>query len=208
MQIQVLGPVRGWQDAVEIDLGTSGQRTVLGLLVLAEGQPMSIAELVDAMWPQRPPSTATNVVQTHVSRLRRVLEPARSPRTPSLVLPWTGGGYALHLPADQVDLAQFRKFVGLARQSRAAGDVRATADLLGQALRLWRGMPLAGTTVPAGHPKVVALAGERDAALAHYAETTIAAGRAGDALPFLSAAAAAQPLDARAAGPRNCRWLL
>jgi DNA-binding SARP family transcriptional activator/tetratricopeptide (TPR) repeat protein len=195
MRIQVLGPVRGWQDAAEIDLGTTGQRTVLGLLVLAEGQPMSIAELVDAMWPQRPPSTATNVVQTHVSRLRRILEPDRSPRTPSLVLPWTSGGYALHLAADQVDLAQFRRLIASARQSRAAGDLRATADLLGQALRLWQGMPLAGTAAPASHPKVVALAGERDAALAHYAEATIAAGLAGEALPYLSAAAAAQPLD-------------
>jgi DNA-binding SARP family transcriptional activator len=195
VQIQVLGPLRAWRAGVEVDLGPPGQRAVLGLLALAGGQPVPIAELVDALWQEQPPSTAVNVLQTHVSRLRRLLEVGRQPHGRSVLLPLASGGYALRLPAQQVDLTRFRQLVGRAERSRTAGDLAASADLLGQALRLWRGGPLAGIAVLARHPRLVALARERSAALARYAETMIIAGAAADALPVLSEAAAAQPLD-------------
>jgi tetratricopeptide (TPR) repeat protein len=195
LRIQVLGPLRGWRDGVEVDLGPTAQRAALGLLVLAGGQPVSVAELVDGLWPQRPPSTATNVVQTHVRRLRLLLDVGRRPYRPSEVLPTIGGGYALRTQADDVDLARFRRLVGLAEQARARGELPAAAALFGQALRLWQGAPLAGITVLASHPRVVALLGERHVAVAHYAEAMIAAGAAADALPVLTEAAAGQPLD-------------
>ncbi len=191
----MLGPLRGWRDGAEVDLGPAGQRAVLGLLVLAAGQPVSLAELVDGLWPQRPPPTATNVVQTHVRRLRRLLELDRRPYSRSAVLPTTGGGYALRPEVGDVDLTRFRRLVELADAAHARDDQRDAAALLGQALRLWQGPPLAGIMVLAGHPKVVALTGERQVALAHYAEAMIAAGAAADALPILTEAAAGQPLD-------------
>lgn len=147
-----------------MDLGPSGQRAVLGLLALADGQPVPIAELVDVLWPQQPPSRAVNVVQTHVSRLRRLLEAGRRPRSRSLLLPLVSGGYALRLPAEQLDLAYFRQLVRLAERAGATGDLAAAADLLGRALRLWQGGPLpgrrsAGQAVTRGHGGPAARAG-------------------------------------------------
>ncbi|GAB2579031.1 tetratricopeptide repeat protein [Streptomyces capparidis] len=195
MRVQVLGPLGVWHGGRGIELGTPQQRAVLGLLVLADGCPLSRAELGDALWDGTPPRSAANLIQTYVKRLRRLLEPHRPPRTPSAVLPRVGEGYALRLPEDGVDLPCFRRLTGQAEAAHRDGDARRAAALLGEALRLWQGPPLADLPLLAGHPALVALAGERRAAVARYGETMIAAGAAAEALPALARAAAEAPLD-------------
>jgi DNA-binding SARP family transcriptional activator/Tfp pilus assembly protein PilF len=193
VRIQVLGPIRAWQVGEELDLGSPGQRALFGLLALAGGQPVSRTELVDALWERRPPLGAANVIQTYVKHLRRLLEPARPARAPSALLPMVGGGYALRVPGEDVDLMSFRSLVNAA--SAAAPEQQRVAALLAQALGLWQGTPLADVPSMAGHPTVVALARERHAALGRYARAMIAIGAAAEALPLLAQAAAAQPLD-------------
>src|SRR5687768_703432 len=85
--VQVLGPVRAWSGGRELDLGPASRRAVLGLLTLALGQPVPRQEIVDALWGERPPSTANNVIHTHVKHLRRLLEPGRRAYAPSASLP-------------------------------------------------------------------------------------------------------------------------
>lgn len=97
LRLRVLGPMRAWHDEEPIALGPPCQRTVLGLLVLAGGQPVTQSALVDAIWGAAPPATAVNVIQTHVKRLRRLLEPARASHSRSEVLPYVGGGYRLEV---------------------------------------------------------------------------------------------------------------
>jgi tetratricopeptide (TPR) repeat protein len=193
VRIQLLGPVRVWRDGTELDLGPAAPRAVFGLLALAGGQPVPRAELVDALWGERPPASSTNVIQTHVKRLRAVLEPDRLPRTPSPLLPAAGDGYALHAPPDDVDLVRFRRLVAAAAGQRA--DPRRAADLLAEAVGLWQAQPLADIRMLAAHPKVLALSEERWNAVARYGEAMIVVGAAEDALPALEEAAAAQPLD-------------
>jgi tetratricopeptide (TPR) repeat protein/DNA-binding SARP family transcriptional activator len=195
MRVQVLGPVRVWRDEDELDLGPAGQRAVLGLLALACGQPVPRADLVDALWGERPPPSSVNIIQTHIKRLRRLLEPERQRHAPAVLLPAIGAGYALRLAPDRIDLAQFRQLATAAADARRAGDGPRAALLLGQALRLWQGTPLADIPVLAAHPRVVALAGERRSAVVHYADSMIATGAASDALAVLVEAAAAAPLD-------------
>src|SRR3954469_2680918 len=78
LRIQVLGAVSAWRDHTPVPLGQAAQRAVLGLLALAGGRPLSRAELVDGVWCGRsPPPTAVNILQTHVKRLRRLLDPDR-----------------------------------------------------------------------------------------------------------------------------------
>ncbi|MCE6998293.1 tetratricopeptide repeat protein [Saccharothrix sp. S26] len=192
--VQVLGPLRAWRDGAALALGPAGRRAVLGLLALAHGKPVTRAELVDALWGERPPPSATNVLHTHVKHLRQLLEPGRGPRAPSTTLPAVDDGYALSLPADAVDLVRFRSLVARADSCRATDPTRA-ADLLGQALALWRGRPLADVPVLADHPGVVTLAGEHRAALARHAEVMIEAGAARDVLPALVEYVAAHGLD-------------
>jgi len=53
--------------------GGPGQRALLAILVLHRGEPVSVDRLIDALWGERPPASATKIVQGHVSSLRKVL---------------------------------------------------------------------------------------------------------------------------------------
>ncbi|WP_439658542.1 tetratricopeptide repeat protein [Lentzea sp. HUAS TT2] len=192
LRVQVLGPVRAWQDGREIELGPAGRRAVLGLLALSGGRVVPRADLVDALWGENPPPSATNVIQTHVKHLRRLFDPERHRYARSTSIPFVGDGYALRIADDEVDVDRFRELVSAAGRTSVAEEV---AELLGTALGLWQGRPLADQPGLTGHAKVVALLGERRTALLAHAETMIGLGRAVDLLPLLVEHAADHPLD-------------
>jgi DNA-binding SARP family transcriptional activator/Tfp pilus assembly protein PilF len=194
VEVQILGQVRAWRGHTELDLGGRGQRALLALLATTPEQVVTGPELVDALWAT-PPSSAVNIIQTYVKRLRRILEPDRRPRTPSTVLPSVGVGYALQVPAEGLDVSRFRELLRSATRAQQDRDQHLAARLLAAAVGLWHGAPLADLAFLADHPRVVALAIERWAATARYGELMIAIGAAADALPALYQAAAAQPLD-------------
>ncbi|CAM3877812.1 hypothetical protein KIPE111705_29355 [Kibdelosporangium persicum] len=183
IRIQVLGPLRVWRDGALLDLGSAGVRALLGLLALNGGQPTSRADIVEALWHDQPPPSASNVIQTYIRSLRRILEPGRRAYGHSSYLPRIGDGYALRAP--DIDLIRFKQLLA-ARQD---------ADKLGAALRLWRGSPLADVPALAGHKKVLALTEQRRAALARYGDLKITAGAAHEVVTLLEDAAADQPLD-------------
>lgn len=191
LRIQVLGSLRVWWEGRELDLGPPRRRAVLGLVALGDGETVTTRELVDALWGDRPPRSAVNVLQTHVKHLRRIMEPDRPPRTGSAVLPHVSGGYAVNQDAVDVDLPRFRTLLADAEAEHTGRAV----ELLGEALRLWRGSPLADLPFLGTHPKVVALAAKRREVLARYGDAMIATGAASDVLPDLAASAAEQPLD-------------
>ncbi|WP_407562820.1 AfsR/SARP family transcriptional regulator [Streptomyces sp. 184] len=201
MRVQVLGPLEVWRDAVRIPLGTPQQRALLGLLVLADGRPLSRGELAEALWGDEQPRSAANLIQTYVKRLRRLLEPDRPARTASELLPRVGEGYALRVPTaggadgDGVDLTRFRRLAAQGEAAQREHGPRLSAPLLGQALALWHGPPLADLPLLAGHPALVALAGERRTAVARYGAAMVASGKAAEALPLLVEYAGRHPLD-------------
>ncbi len=204
MRIQVLGPVTVWRGHERLALGSPQRRAILALLAVSRGQQLPYAGLADALWGERPPASASNVIQTHIKHLRRVLEPGRPSRAASTVLPRLGDGYALRVPHDAIDLLRFRTLVAAAENARRNdgtgeagpddGRVRAAA-LLSDALALWQEPPLADLPALAAHPTVVALAGERRGVLAQYGDAMLAAGKGADVLALLEEAATAQPLD-------------
>lgn len=195
MLVQVLGPVRAWRAGRELDLGPPGRRAVLGFLALARGKVLRRTELVDTLWGDQPPPSATNVIQTHLKHLRRALDPDRHAYARSPNIPTVGDGYALRLPAEQVDVEQFHVMVRTAEEAIRAGRHDEVAATLGEALRLWQGPPLADLPAFSDHPTVLALSGARRYAVVAYANTMIETRRASDALPVVVEEAAAAPLD-------------
>jgi len=195
VRVQVLGSVRAWDDRAEIDLGPPGRRAVLGLLVLAEGEAAATSDLVDALWGDRSPRSAVNVLQTHVKHLRRLLEPGRPARSGSTTLPFAGGGYAVNPDSLDIDLVAFRRLVAEANDLPPDEDRARVAAVLGKALALWHGRPLADVPQLAAHPKVVSLVAKHREVLARYGDAMIAIGAAADVLPQIAEAAAEQPLD-------------
>jgi DNA-binding SARP family transcriptional activator len=52
------------------------QRRLLAALVVADGRACGVDELVDAVWGERAPASATKLVQVYVSQLRKSLPAA------------------------------------------------------------------------------------------------------------------------------------
>src|ERR1700759_3117454 len=103
MRFAVLGPVRAWRDDVDVAVGSPQQRAVLAVLLLWEGAPVSVADLVVAVWGDAPPRTGQHTVRTYIQRLRRLLGPD--------VITSVSGGYSLAVPADSFDLTACRGLV-------------------------------------------------------------------------------------------------
>lgn len=143
----VLGSFRVERDGTELDLGPRLQRALLAILVAEAGHVVPVDRLIDLLWRDAPPAAALASVQAYVSQLRRILEPARSPRAPAQVLVTRDPGYLLCAADDQVDALRFRALVQQAHADLASGQpapvtAKAAAARLDDALALWRGDPL------------------------------------------------------------------
>jgi class 3 adenylate cyclase len=136
MEYRVLGSLEVLDGSGQrLALGGARQQSVLASLLLRAGRTVTVQRLVDDLW-EKPPQTAEKTVRVYVSRLRHELEP----RT----IESRRGGYALVIDGDQFDLARFEKIAAEGRAALGAGRAEHAAQLLSEALALWRGPALAG----------------------------------------------------------------
>ncbi|MGW0579095.1 BTAD domain-containing putative transcriptional regulator [Streptomyces sp. NPDC002920] len=195
LRFAVLGDVRVWRGEAEVDPGPPLRRTLLALLLARAGSPVPLADIVEALWADRAPARAVNMVHRHVGELRRLLEPGLPNRAEGNLLLRGVGGYRLRTPADSVDLLLFRQRVRTARDLRRDGELASAVEEFAGALALWRG-PTAGCPAQApAHPVFTELDREYDAVVREAAEVALGCGRAGRVLPTLTASAARHPLD-------------
>ncbi|MEU9099154.1 BTAD domain-containing putative transcriptional regulator [Streptomyces sp. NPDC048361] len=148
LRFRMLGPVEGDLDGRTLPLGPPQQRALLAVLLLREGRPVSMPELLDAIWGERLPPRGVGTLRTYVSRLRTLLEPGRPSRTPARLLVSADDGYALRVPATALDTVVFEARLAEAARLRGAGDTEAAQRELTGALALWGGSPLAGLPGP------------------------------------------------------------
>lgn len=146
LRFSVLGPVRAWDSAGEIRLGPPQQQAVLATLILAEGTPVSVNALADAVWAGSAPATAVGTMRSHVYRLRRALEPACT--SASSAIRSRGDCYSLATTVQNCDLKAFRSLMSKAERARREGCPRDVARHLGHALALFRGEALQGLGGP------------------------------------------------------------
>lgn len=131
--------------AADADHAPGGRRPacVLAALLVSLNRSVPPAQLVEAVWGARPPHRAAAVLESHVWRLRRVLEPTRPARSPPTVLVTDHGGYRLVAEPDAVDSRRLEAAVGRARAELAAGRPDVSLDVADTASSLWRGRPYA-----------------------------------------------------------------
>ncbi|WP_182901509.1 BTAD domain-containing putative transcriptional regulator [Microbispora sp. H10830] len=164
-----------------LDLGPRKQRAVLALLLLNAPHVVPLDQLIDRLWRDEPPSSATGTLQAYISHLRRTLEPRRSPRSPARVLRTREPGYLLDIEPDQVDAERFGRAAEAAHAALAAGRPEEAERILGPALALWRGEPLADLAdEPFARSTVARLSETRLHALTVRAEALLALGRAAE----------------------------
>lgn len=142
LRFSLLGPVRAWRGSAEVDVGTPQQQAVLAMLLLRDGRPVDVTELVDGVWGDEPPRTAVGTVRTYASRLRAGLDGLGT------VLRTVGRGYALLVPDGVLDVAAFEQDVHTAGSARAAQEPERAAELLRSALARCAGRPLSGVPGP------------------------------------------------------------
>ena len=189
--LAVLGPLTAWRDGLSIGLGQAGQAAVVGLLAVQSGELVRRETVIDALWGQQPPATAAELVQAHVSRLRRVLDPAGR----GGLLEQGPAGYRLRAGPGEMDAAAFAELAEQAGAAAAAGDAAAACGLYAQALGLWRGEPAADVPVLRGHPAVTGLARRRTEAVLGYADAACRLSWHQRVLRLLEALAEEQPPD-------------
>jgi DNA-binding SARP family transcriptional activator len=144
VQVNMLGPLELSSDGVPLALGAPKQKAVLGLLLARMNSLVSVEEIIDELWGERPPQSARANARLYAANLRRMFEKALA--TP--VLTGRAGGYMLALHPAELDLPRFRERVRQGREAMANGDFSAAVSQFDQGLVLWRGPALAD--VPAG----------------------------------------------------------
>jgi DNA-binding SARP family transcriptional activator/Tfp pilus assembly protein PilF len=197
LRFGVLGPLRVWRGEIVLDLGPVQQRVVLAVLALQAGRPVGRQQMINAVWGDAPPRNAVNLVQRHVSGLRRVLEPERPGHAPSGLLAWTEAGYQLTLPKRALDLDVFEGELSRARAARAAGQLREAAEALHSALGLWRGPVCDGLSSPFLDAQADRLDESRIGVLEERIELDLAIGVHADLIAELRDLVARHPLRER-----------
>jgi ABC-type transport system substrate-binding protein/DNA-binding SARP family transcriptional activator/DNA-binding beta-propeller fold protein YncE len=189
VRFSILGPIEVHADDGPLPLGGRRQRSVLAALLLAPNAVVSRDELIAAAWDERPPSSVQQSLDSYVSRLRRVVGSERVERH--------SPGYLIRIADGELDLQRFEALVAQARDA----DPGTAAELLREALELWRGPALADLRYePFAQEAARRLEEQRLEALEIRIDSDLAAGRDGELVPELEALVAAHPLRERFAG--------
>ena len=193
VEFGILGPLRVVRDGAPAELGPPRERALLALLLTRANVAVSRDRLIDELWPDDPPRSAVNVLQTYVSHLRRALPPDRLLTRPP--------GYLLRVEPGELDLERFERLVEDGRLRLSAGEGERAAEALRAALGLWRGRPLEDVD-SAGFAAIEAARLEeiRLAALEERIEADLLLGRHRELVAELEALVAEHPLRERLRG--------
>ena len=202
LRVRILGRLDACDGDAEIDLGGRRQRAVLAVLVLARGEIVPAERIADCLWGADLPGNVSGAVQSYVSHLRRRLQPDGAPRSRRAIIASAGSGYAVRLPPDAVDAWWFERLVRDAGTASTAGEPQRAAELLTEALELWRGPALSEYAgEPWAEAEIARLTELRAVARERLLAARLDRGESALLVPELEALVADEPL-------REERWRL
>ncbi len=129
IDVRLLGVLEVVAPAGRVEFEGAKQRRLFVALALRAPEPVSVDELVEAVWADAPPDGREPALQKQVSRLRARLGD-------DLPVRRRAAGYALEIERETIDSRRFEAELERARAERSA-------DGLAAALALWRGPALA-----------------------------------------------------------------
>ena len=190
VEFLLLGPLEAVESGQPVPLGGRQQRALLAALLLRPNEVVPADQLIDGLWGERPPPTASTVVQLYVSRLRKLFGRDRFLTRP--------GGYELAIEPSRIDAGRFEALLAAAHETVDAAE---TARLLREALALWRGPAL----VDFAYDEFAAAESRRLeelrlAALEDRIDADLALGRDAELVGETEALLAGQPLRERLRG--------
>ncbi|HET9243744.1 MAG TPA: BTAD domain-containing putative transcriptional regulator, partial [Gaiella sp.] len=139
MEFRILGPLEAYDaSGAAIRLPAGRERALVAALLLRRREVVSTDALIEALWGERPPTTASKAVQGYVSHLRRALGDG--------VLITHSPGYVLRVDVGSVDAERFEQLAAEGRRALEDADPDGALAKLDAALALWRGPALADFT--------------------------------------------------------------
>ncbi len=142
VELAVLGPLQVRQYGLPVAIPGAKPRAILTMLGLHGGSIVSAETLLELLWGDDPPRTATKALQTHISSLRRAL----------------GDGFVLTegtgwiLSTTDIDAFRYRSAAKLGRDAMGMRDASQAVARFEEALNLWRDPPELPDT-PRGCPR-------------------------------------------------------
>jgi YVTN family beta-propeller protein len=211
MDYRILGPLEVSNGGRPLGLGGEKQRALLAILLLHRNEVVASDRLIDGLWDGAPPSSALGALQAYVSRLRRSLnldgatasggEGDGASGSSNGVLLTRGHGYLLRVAEGELDVDRFAALVERGREALAAGAPGEAADVLREALALWRGPALADFAYAGFAQSAIAQLEEQQLeAVEERVEADLALGRDRELVAELRALVALHPLRERLRG--------
>jgi DNA-binding SARP family transcriptional activator/tetratricopeptide (TPR) repeat protein len=156
VEFRILGPLEVLGDDGPIEVRAAKQRALLAVLLLHANRVVSTDRLIEALWGDRPPGTASKALQVYVSQLRKAIGHERiATRAP---------GYELAVEPGELDLDRFQELVSEGRPE--------------DALAQWRGPPLGEFAYePFAQPEIARLEELRIACLEQRVDADLADAR-------------------------------
>jgi DNA-binding SARP family transcriptional activator len=193
--VRILGPLEVVSAGRPVRLGGARQRVLLTSLLVRRGEVVSADRLIEDVYGDDPPPTATKSLQAHISRLRTALGP-------DWQLVWHGGGYQLDVADDELDAAIFIRLLGEGVTALIDGRAEDAVASLDTALALWRGQALADAAyADFAQGEIARLEELRLGGLEALSEARLSLGEHAQVVPQLEQLIAAHPFRER------LRWL-
>src|SRR5439155_2800569 len=181
---RLLGPIELLSDGEAVPLRAAKPRALLAILLLSRNRVVSLDRIVDELWRDEPPDTATKAAQVYISQLRKLLGDRLERRAP---------GYVLRVEAGEVDIDRFEALL-----ARAEAERESAATTLEEALALWRGPALGEfAEEPFAAAEAARLEELRLTAVERRLEIELGRGRQGAVVPELERLVRDHPLRER-----------
>ncbi len=182
-EFQILGSLEIDGDRGPVVVAGHRQRALLAVLLLEAGRVVATERLVDLLWGDAAPRTATTALQNAISLLRKELGPD--------VLETRPPGYVLRVDPNRIDARRFELLVRDARRAEPAQ----RREQLENALALWRGPALAEFAFEEfAQAEIRRLEELRIDAIEERIEADLELGRHGDVVGELETLVAEHPL--------------
>ena len=194
VEFLILGPLEVLSDGEPLPLGGAKQRAALAILLLHRNEVVSRDRLIDGLWGESPPPSATHTLETYMSRLRKALHQGGDPERLLTRPP----GYLLRVEGGELDLERLEILMGRGKRALTSADPAKAAGALREGLALFRGAPLEDLAYsPFAQDEVGRLEDLRIAALEQRIDADLAMGRHSELVGELETLTAKYPLRER-----------